>query len=207
MNLPGVVLVLIASSCLLLGGVALPDKASVSILTVTPFGSVLKPVTVLRFAAESGRGKDYSSYFQNAKAVGIPYGEYLARVRAGDRIIAGRVLVNEPDAFLVLSGPALFIDTGPTSRTGFRGKILGFNRPGPVWIRVVRVFSEDICCTVAAVSEDGIFSLKGLEIADYLMLILYDGGVLFEGRFRLESTAGFIDVDPGRGTVTVRLSE
>jgi hypothetical protein len=177
--------------------------ASISILAVSPFGELLQPVTVTRFAADSGRGDDYSARFAAAKADGVPYGDYLAQIRAGGRTIASVVKVRREKTLLVLSGPSEFIDSGPARGPGVGGRVSGVGGVKPVWVRMVRVFSEDICCTILPLSDDGTFSFGGIDAADYVLLVLTDGQVLFEGRIRIDSPNAMINVDLVKNQATV----
>src|SRR5579871_5539021 len=89
------------------------ETASVTILAVTPFGEVLRPVKVTKFASDRGRGRDYASQFTGAKADGVPIGEYLVQVVAGARRIAGFYRVTRRNMLMVLSGPDKIIEGGP----------------------------------------------------------------------------------------------
>jgi hypothetical protein len=180
-----------------------PETTSVTILAVTPFGEILSPVKVRRFVAEGGRGGDYSSRFMGARADGIPYGPYRASVTAGRRGITAPIRVGRANTFIVMSLPEAFIERGPGAR-GVTGRVAGVDASKPVWIRLVRVFSEDFCCTMVALSEDGTFSLGGIEASDYILLVLTDGRVLFEGRVRIDSPNALIGVDLATAQATVQ---
>jgi hypothetical protein len=182
-------------------GRAAPETTSVTILAVTPFGEILSPVKVTRFLAEGGR--DYSSRFMGSRADGIPYGPYTAGVKAGGRGITAPVRVGRANTFTVMSLPEAFIERGPGSR-GVTGRVAGVDASKPVWIRLVRVFSEDFCCTIVALSEDGTFSFGGLDVADYVLLVLTDGRVLFEGRVRIDDPNAIITVDLATAKATVQ---
>jgi hypothetical protein len=55
------------------------------------------------------------------------------------------------------------------------------------------------------VSDDGAFSFGGaVNEGAYLLLVLTDGRVLFEGRIRIDDSSSFIDVDLARARATVR---
>jgi len=180
-----------------------PTGASVTILAVSPFGVILRPLKVTRFAGDNGRGRDYSSQFTEARAQGIPYGMYMAQVTAGGRVIAAPVRVAREDTLVVLSGPGEIIERG-AGLTGVVGRVTGADGINPVWIRLVRVFSEDVCCTIVPLSEDGTFGFGGLDSAEYVLLVLSDGRVLFDGRVRIETTNAFIDVDLAKALATVQ---
>ncbi len=182
---------------------AAPATTSVTILAVTPFGELLRPVKVIKFAAGDVRGRDYSSQFTDGKAHGIPYGPYFAQVSAGGRGIAGFVRVGRENTLLVLSGPDKFIERGP-GLPGLTGKVTGVGDIKPVWVRLVRLYSEDLCCTIVALSDDGTFSFGGLDAADYVLLVLSDNRVLFEGRVRIDETDSLISVDLAKGQATVQ---
>jgi hypothetical protein len=181
---------------------AASTTASVTVLAVSPFGEILRPVKVKRFQGEEGRGRDYASHFSDNKADGIPYGKYFAQVAAGDRGIGAWVYVDRADTLLVLSGPKWFIERGPGS-PGVVGRVTGASGVTPIWVRLVKVFSEDVCCTIAPLSKDGTFSYAGLEEAEYVLLVLSDRRVLFEGRARIGSDS-LIDIDLVKAEVTVR---
>lgn len=181
---------------------AAQTMASVKILAVSPFGEVLRPVKVMEFAGDHGHGRDYSSRFTDATATGIPYGAYLARVVAGERVIAAPVQVNRENTLLVLSGPGEIIERGP-GRLGVTGKVIGAEAIKPLWMRLVRVFSEDLCCTIFPVSADGTFALGGTDAAEYILLVLSDSRVLFEGRVKIDNPEAVITVDLLKGRTTV----
>jgi hypothetical protein len=176
--------------------------ASVTVIAVTPFGEILRPVRVTEFASDLGSGHDFSSRFAGAEAIGIPYGAYLARVIAGGRVIASRVHVNRRNTLLVLSGPGEIIERG-AGLPVVVGEVLGPRENKPVWVRLVRTFSEDLCCTIVPLSADGTFAFGGMDAADYILLVLTDGRVLFEGTVRIESPDARITVDLAKGTATV----
>jgi hypothetical protein len=180
-----------------------PDKTSVTILAVTPYGGVLSPVKVTQFEEDRARGRDYSAQFFGAEGRGIPYGKYRARVVAGGRAIAGNVQVWRPDTLAVLSGPDKFIEGGPGSR-GVTGEVTDASVAKPEWVRMVRVFSEDLCCTIVPLSREGKFSMGRVEEGDYLILVLSDGRVLFEGQVRIEYLNELIRVDLAKAQVTVQ---
>jgi len=174
----------------------------VTILAVTEFGEVLTPVRVTRFQADEGRGRDFAASFSGARASAIPYGEYVARVTAGDRVIAGPVRVGREDTLIVLSGPGAIFESGP-GRHGAEGTINGTLSGKPVWVRLVRAFSEDVCCTVVPVSNDGKFWFGGVEPGAYVLLVLGDGKILYEGQVRVNSidVRLTVDLESGRATV------
>ena len=91
-----------------------PETTSVTILVVTPFAEVLRPVKVTLFARGGVNGKDYSASFEGAKASAIPYGRYFAHVTAEGRGIAADVHVGRPDTPIVMSGPDKIIESGPS---------------------------------------------------------------------------------------------
>jgi hypothetical protein len=194
-------LLLLMVGVVLSSGRAAPETTSVTILAVTPFGEILSPVKVRRFVAEGGR--DYSSRFTGSRADGIPYGPYTAGVMAGGRGIAAPVRVGRPNTFIVMSLPEAFIERGPGSR-GVTGRVDGVDASKPAWIRLVRVFSEDLCCTIVPLSEDGTFSFGGLDVGDYVLLVLTDGRVLFEGRVRIDDPNAIITVDLATAKATVQ---
>jgi hypothetical protein len=196
-------LLLLMVGVVLSSGQAAPETTSVTILAVTPFGEILSPVKVTRFVAEGGRGDDYSSRFMGTRADGIPYGPYTASVMAGGRGITAPVRVGRANTFIVMSVPEAFIERGPGTR-GVTGRVAGVDTSKPVWIRFVRVFSEDFCCTIVALSEDGTFSFGGLDAADYVLLVLTDGRVLFEGRVRIDAPNAIITVDLATAKATVQ---
>jgi hypothetical protein len=177
--------------------------ASVTILAATPFGEILSPIQVVRFQADAGSGRDYASQFENARAIGVPTGRYSVLVRAGGRGIGGFVQVWRDDTLLVLSGSGIIVERGPGT-LGVVGKVIGAEGTSPVWVRLVRTFSEDLCCTIVPLSKDGTFSFGGLGEADYVLLVLSDGRVLFEGRVRIESPNALIAIDLAKGTATVQ---
>jgi hypothetical protein len=182
---------------------AAPATTSVTILVVTPFGEVLQPVEVMRFAKGDIRGRDYAQQFRGARAEGIPFGPYYAQVKAAGRRIAGDVRVGRADTLIVLSGPEVIIERGPGAPETV-GKVVGLGGNTPVWVRIVKVFSEDYCCTIVPVSEDGSFFLGGMEEGDYILLLLTDRRVLFEGRIRIEFPGASIVVDLTKGQVAVQ---
>jgi hypothetical protein len=181
---------------------AAQSMASVTILAVSPFGEVLRPVKVTGFVADHGRGRDYSSQFMGARAIGIPYGAYLAQVVAQERVIAARVRVGRENTLLVLSGSGVIIERGP-GRPGVSGKVIGAEGINPVWLRLVRAFSEDLCCTIFPLSPDGTFALGGADPAEYILLVLSDSRVLFEGRVKIENPESVITVNLLKGQATV----
>ena len=185
---------------------AAPETTSVTILAVSPFGEVLQPVEVLRFAAGNVNGHNYSPQFTGGRAERIPFGTYYAQVRAADRLIAEPVRVLRNNALIVMSGPKMIIERGP-SAPGTIGKVVGLDGSGPFWVRIVKVFSEDLCCTIVPVSGDGSFTIDGIdfEAADYVLLVLSDRRVLFEGRVRIDEPVGaLIVVDLAKDQATVQ---
>ncbi len=180
------------------------EATSVTIMGVTPFGEVLRPLKVTLFAQGGVNGHDYSADFAGPKALRIPYGKYFAHVIAGGRSIAADVHVGRPDALIVMSGPDKFIDSGPGVR-GVAGEVSGTGDFKPVWVRLVKVYSEDLCCTIVPLSDEGRFSFAGIDAGDYLLLVLSDARVLFEGRIRIENTENaVVSVNLARGKATVR---
>jgi hypothetical protein len=176
----------------------------VTIITVTPFGEILTPVKVTKFTIDRGRGADFSSRFEAGKAVsGVPYGEFLAQVRAGDRVIAGFVHVNRENALLVLAGPKVIIERGQSAGPGVVGRLVGASGTKPTWVRMLRVFSEDECCTTVPVSDDGKFSFGAMEEGDYLFLALTDGRVVCEGRVIVRAVNLTIEADTTTGQLAV----
>jgi hypothetical protein len=117
-------LVVLLMGVLFSTGRAGPETASVTVLAVTPFGEVLSPVKVTRFAARGVSGRDYSTLFVGARARGIPSGVYFAQVIAGRVPIAADVRVWSPDALVVVSGTGVFIEKGPAKR-GTAGRLTG----------------------------------------------------------------------------------
>jgi hypothetical protein len=182
---------------------AATQTTSVTILAVSPFGEVLSPVKVTSFVAGNGRGRDYASQFAGAKAEKIPIGPYMVNVTAGGRRIANSVFVGRMDGLVVVSGPDKIIERGPGLH-GVIGKVTGIDGIKPVWLRLVSVFSEDLCCTIAPVSEDGTFSFPAAEAGEYVLFVLSDKRVLVESRIRIESAEEFIDVDVAQAQANVR---
>jgi hypothetical protein len=181
-----------------------PDTTSVTILAVTPFGEVLAPVKVTQFSKGDVNGRDYSADFAGPKALEIPYGKYFARVNVGKRGVATDVQVGRPDALIVVSVPDRFVEKGPGVR-GVTGEVSGTGGLKPVWLRLVRVYAEDLCCTIVPLSDDGRFSFGNVESGDYLLLVLSNARVLFEDRIRIEDVPNtVINVDIGRGRATLR---
>ena len=152
---------------------------------------------------ENGKGRDYSAQFSGAKADGIPIGKYLAQVRAEGRAITSDVVVYRTNTLIVLSGLNEIIERGP-GQPGVSGKVAGVEAAKLVWIRMVRVFSEDLCCTIVPLSVDGTFSFGGLDAGDYVLLVLADSKVLFEGRVRIDGPNMFITVDLGKSQATAQ---
>jgi hypothetical protein len=182
------------------------DTTSVTILAVSPFGEVLQPVKVLKFTKGDVSGRDFSQQFKGARAERIPYGHYVAQVRAPGWLIAQPVTVLRKNALIVMSGPEMMIEKGPGA-PGTIGKVVGLDGNGPFWVRIVKVFSEDVCCTIVPVSEGGTFSIDGIdfEAADYVLLVLSDRRVLFEGRIRIDDPVGAsIVVDLAKGQAAVQ---
>jgi hypothetical protein len=97
----------------------------------------------------------------------------------------------------------MIIESGPGAPQTI-GKVVGLGGNSPVWVRIVRVFSEDDCCTIVPVSKDGPFSLGNMEAGDYVLLVLSDRRVLFEGRIRIEFPGASIAVDLTKGQVAVQ---
>ncbi len=117
--------------------------------------------------------------------------------------MASTVQVLRENALIVLSGPKMIIERGP-GLPGLTGKVTGAECIRPVWVRLVRVFSEDLCCTIMPLSEDGTFSFGGVEEADYILLVLSDSRVLFEGRVRIDDSDALISVDLAKGQASVQ---
>ena len=180
-----------------------PETTSVTILAVTPFGEVLRPVKVTLFAQGGVNGHDYSADFAGPKAPRIPYGKFFAHVTAGGRGIAADVHVGRPGTLIVMSGPDKIIESGPGVR-GVTGEVSGTGVLKPVWVRLVRVYSEDSCCTIVPLSDDGRFSFGGVDAADYLLLVLSDARVLFEGTVRVATPNTLISVALANAKATVR---
>jgi len=194
-------LLLLMAGTLSSGGAEL-DKTSVTILAVDPYGKILTPVRVTQFEEDKTRGRDYSAQFSGAVGRNIPYGKYRVHVAAGDRVIAGDVRVWRPDALVVMSGPHMIIEAGSGSR-GVSGEVTGAGLVQPAWVRIIKVFSEDLCCTIVPLSKEGTFSLGRVEEGDYLILVLSDGRVLFDGRVRIEHLNELIRIDLAKAQLTV----
>lgn len=197
------------SLLLLLGLVAMcladtAPKASVTVVAVDPYGKVLNPLKMTHFVALGAPNRDYAASFVNATGEGIPLGEYMAQVRAGDINISGRVRVAQSATLVVLSGPDYFIDSGIRAGPLADGRVIGLNETGPVWIKILRIFGDDVCCTNTLVSKAGTFSLGRLEPGTYKFLLLHDGGIILEGTISVRDPAIFIEADIARGSVTVR---
>jgi hypothetical protein len=124
-------------------------------------------------------------------------------VTAGGRGVTGFIRVGRENTLLVLRLPKNFIERGP-GLPGLTGKVTGVGDIKPVWVRLVTVFSEDLCCTIVALSDDGTFSFGKIDAADYILLVLSDSRVLFEGRLRIEDTDSLISVDLAKGQATVQ---
>src|SRR5580704_8012674 len=92
---------------------AAAETASVTIVAVSPFGEILSPVKVTRFAADNGRGRDYSPLFTGARADRILTGRYMAQVEAGGRRMLLPFYVGRKEGLIVVSGPEKIIETGP----------------------------------------------------------------------------------------------
>jgi hypothetical protein len=68
---------------------------------------------------------------------------------------------------------------------------------------MLRVFSEDECCTTVPVSDDGKFSFGAMEEGDYLFLALTDGRVVCEGRVIVRAVNLTIEADTTTGQLAV----
>jgi hypothetical protein len=102
-----------------------------------------------------------------------------------------------------MSGPEPIIEKG-MGLHGVIGKVTGSTVLSPSRLRQVRVFSEDICCTIAPLSDYGTFSFGGAEAGDFIRFLLSDRRILFEGRIRIESTEEFINVDLAQARATIQ---
>jgi len=184
-------------------GRAADSGASVRIIAVSPYGRILGPVKVMGFTNEDLHGRDYASRFSGGKADGIPTGGYIARVVAEGRSITRPVQVARENTLLVLSGPELIIEVGK-GQPGVIGKIVGGDGIKPLWVRLVRTFSEDLgCCTIVPLNDDYTFAFGGIESADYIILLLSDGRVLFEGRVKIENPRTRITIDVSANRVSL----
>lgn len=181
------------------------ESATVRVHAVDRYGKGLGPVTVIGFAQPRVGGADYTSRFVGDKAKGIPFGEYNVSVRAGGVIAGGRVDVESTETFIVLSGSAVYMDYAPGNTPVQPGRVTGLpeNTSRPIWVRVFDLYREDVKYREALrIGDDGSFTGLWLEEGEYVITVLNDTGVLYNGLLRLDNPRSEIEINVGAGVVT-----
>jgi hypothetical protein len=180
-------LLLITAARLLIA--ASTETGKVRIHVTDQFGNGLGPVQVTRFTEPKTGGRTYADRFVGAEANGIPYGEYLVQVRAGSAVRGGRVQIDRPENFIVLSGSGVFIDFAPNARPVTPGRVMALpaGTPQPVWIRIVNLYQSPGSYQTLPVGDDGAFSAGLLESGSYYIAVLDAKGVLFSGTLMIKN--------------------
>jgi hypothetical protein len=176
------------------------EFARVTLHAVDEYGKGLGPFEVVKFVYGGGQGKDFGPLFANGEARGIPYGRYSAEIKTKRVAMTDWVEVQAPEVFAVLSGSGLFVEHGPGGAPSLAGRITGLmaDVQKPIWIRIVNIYQDPYCCNkTALVADDGSFSTNLLDLGQYVLLVLHDGGVLYTGTLRLQSHRSRIEVDVG----------
>lgn len=179
-------------------------SATVRLHVVDQYGKGLGPVTVISFAQPRIGGRDYSSRFVGGKAEGIPFGDYNVSVRAGGVILGARISLDSGEAFIVLSGSGVFMEYSPGHSPVLRGRVTGLpeNASRPIWVRIFNLYQDVGCCRTLRIGDDGSFAGLFLEAGDYLITVLNDTGVLYNGQLRMDDPRSEVEINVGAGVVT-----
>jgi hypothetical protein len=179
------------------------QTARVRLHAVDLFGNARGPIKVIQFLETRVGGKDYRNLFVGSEAQGIPFGDYIVGVEAGGYRTAVNVSLYSGDTFVVLSGPKVIADYTKGMTPVVRGIVKGLPETpaDPVWVRIFSVYQNAGCCWTERVAADGTFSPGHLEAGEYVVLVLHDGGTLYEGRLHLEDPRSEVEVDLPSGVV------
>lgn len=179
-------------------------ESKVRIHATDTFGNELTPIRVVRFVEQRINGKDFSSQFVDAQAHGVPYGNYVISVNAGNIRLGRIVHIDSPEVFLVLSGSGTFIDYGPHPLPGPINRVVGLPKDAkaPIWVKIASLFGNEPTHWTLRVGNDGSFSaLGGLDIGQYALVVLNRRGILFSGNLSLKERESKIEVDVSAGTI------
>jgi hypothetical protein len=182
------------------------ETAQVTLHAVDEYGKGLGPFEVVKFVYGGGEGKDFGPLFVQGEASGIPYGRYFAEIKTKRFAITDWVEVQAPEVFAVLSGSGMFVEHGPGRAPSLTGRITGLpaNVQKPLWIRIANIYQDPYCCNrTVLVAHDGSFSTNLLDVGQYVLLVLHDGGVLYVDTLRLKTLSSRIEVDVGAKVVNI----
>lgn len=98
------------------------ESGKVLIHATDQFGTGLGPIQVTKFVEPRIGGRDYAVRFVGPEADGIPYGDYVVQIRAGSSVRGGRIHIDRPATFVVLSGSGVILDFAPNAKPITREK-------------------------------------------------------------------------------------
>ena len=191
---------------LILASQGLAQTSAVQIHAVDPFGHGLGPISVIRFVEATLKGKDYSTAFIDGRATSIPFGEYIASVRAGGVQLGGPVVITDKETFIVLSGSGQSNEYGSGRVPILKGKLINVPRgtARPIWLRIFSLYGDADSGETVGVGTELDFSLHIWNPGAYLIDVFDDDGLLFNGLLKLDNLRSDVEIDVKSQLLKVR---
>jgi len=140
------------------------QEATVSIEVWNPAEERLRApyVTLVELGTQKEAGK-----FQNGRALGIPYGEYILEVgQPGFKTHEQRISIYQPEVFM-----RVLLRVANTSDASLTGVLKPKASPDD-WVKLVSIRGNNTPVVETKVRSDGSFELTGFDGGDYLLLVV-----------------------------------